>query len=156
MKNKRKRNKFEIWARWVSKASGSTTAFCAAFVVVILWAVTGPLFEYSVTWQLIINTGTTIVTFLMVFIIQKAQNKDSLAIQLKLNELVASSEYASNRLVDVEELTEDEMRIIHKYYSHLNELSKKEESLQRSHSIDEAKDQHEFKDAQKKRKKERK
>lgn len=124
----------------VSKAAGSTMAFSMAFILVFGWGVLGPIFDYSAGWQLFINTTTTIVTFLMVFLIQKAQNKDSLAIQLKLNELVASHEYASNRLVDIEELTEEEMKVIQKYYSRLSRLSKKEESLLRSHSIDEADD----------------
>ena len=106
----------------------------------IIWGVTGPLFHYSETWQLVINTGTTIITFLMVFLIQKSQNKDSLAIQLKLNELVAAHEFASNRLVNVENMTEEELLVIQKYYAKLSEFSKQEESLQQSHSIDEAKD----------------
>ena len=94
---------------------------------------------------MIINTGTTIITFLMVFLIQKAQNKDSLAIQLKLNELVAAHEFASNRLVNVENMTEDELRVIHKYYSKLSDFTKKEETMQQSHSIDEAHEHHDFK-----------
>ena len=94
---------------------------------------------------MVINTGTTIITFLMVFLIQKSQNKDSLAVQLKLNELVAAHEFASNRLVDVECMTEDELKVIKKYYRHLSEATKKEENLQQSHSIDEAQQQHEFK-----------
>ncbi|MBD3583846.1 low affinity iron permease family protein [Flavobacterium selenitireducens] len=139
-------NKFERMAMGVSKAAGSTTAFTMAFVMIIGWGVLGPIFDFSAGWQLFINTTTTIVTFLMVFLIQKAQNKDSLAIQLKLNELVASHEYASNRLVDIEELTEEEMKIIQKYYSRLSKLSQTEESLLRSHSIDEADDQQLFKE----------
>jgi low affinity Fe/Cu permease len=137
---------FDVFATKVSKAAGSTFAFSGAFFIVVAWAVSGPFFDYSETWQLVINTGTTIITFLMVFIIQKAQNKDSLAIQLKLNELVASHEYASNRLVDIEGMTEEEMLVIQKYYTYLSKLSKSEESLQSSHSIDEARDQHEFKE----------
>ncbi len=87
---------------------------------------------------MVINTGTTIITFLMVFLIQKSQNKDSLAIQLKLNELIAAHEFASNRLVNVENMTEEEMKVIQKYYLKLSHLTKSEESLQISHSIDEA------------------
>src|SRR5258706_16046210 len=94
---------------------------------------------------MVINTGTTIITFLMVFLIQKAQNKDSLAIQLKLNELVAAHEFASNRLVDVEHMTEEELRVIQKYYSKLKSSTQKEESLQQSHSIEEAGHMHELK-----------
>ncbi len=136
---------FEKFAAAVTRATGTTPAFLLALAVVMIWAATGPLFHYSETWQLVINTSTTIVTFLMVFLIQKSQNKDSLAIQLKLNELVAAHEFASNRLVDVENMTEEEMRVIQKYYSRLSELTKKEESLQQSHSIDEASQLHEGK-----------
>jgi low affinity Fe/Cu permease len=129
---------FERFASWTTKLTGSTAAFIVAFLTVIVWAVFGPVFHYSENWQLVINTGTTIITFLMVFLIQKAQNKDSLAIQLKLNELVAAHAFASNRLVNVENLSEDELKIIQKYYSTLANLTKKDETLQKSHSIDEA------------------
>ena len=141
----KKRSFFQTFASKVTKAAGSTGAFITALALVIVWLVSGPFFNYSETWQLVINTGTTIITFLMVFLIQKAQNKDSLAIQLKLNELVASHELASNRLVSVEDLTEEELKVIQKYYNKLSEFSKKEESLQESHSIDEAEDVHDFK-----------
>ena len=133
---------FENFASRVTKATGSTPAFLSAFSIIAIWALTGPFFDYSETWQLVINTGTTIITFLMVFLIQKSQNKDALAIQLKLNELVASHKFASNRLVDVENLSEAEMKILQKYYIALSELTQKESSLQQSHSIDEAKDAH--------------
>ena len=135
----------ERFAIAVSKATGSTTAFILALALVLIWAATGPLFHYSENWQLIINTGTTIITFLMVFLIQKAQNKDSLAIQLKLNELVAAHEFASNRLVNVENMSEDEMKVIQKYYSTLSQMTKREKSLRQSHSIDEAKEADEIK-----------
>ena len=137
---------FEKFATHVSKAAGSTTAFISAFLIVVVWAASGPIFNYSETWQLVINTGTTIITFLMVFLIQKAQNKDSLAIQLKLNELVASNEYSSNTLVDIESMTEEEMIIVQKYYHRLSELAKKDESIRTSHSIAEADELHERKD----------
>jgi low affinity Fe/Cu permease len=140
-----KKYSFEAFASSVTKATGSTSAFIIAFLLVLIWGTTGPLFHYSDAWQMIINTGTTIITFLMVFLIQKAQNKDSLAIQLKLNELVAAHEFASNRLVNVENMTEDELRVIHKYYSKLSEFTKKEETMQQSHSIDEAHELHDFK-----------
>jgi len=133
-----KLNWSERFANRVSKITGSTAAFIFALIIVIAWAATGPVFHYSETWQLVINTGTTIITFLMVFLIQKAQNKDSLAIQLKLDELVAAHEFASNRLVDIENIPEEELRIIQKYYSKLSVLTKKDESLQKSHSIEEA------------------
>lgn len=138
-------NTFDKFASHICKLTGSTPAFLIAFLIVIIWALSGPFFDFSETWQLFINTGTTIITFLMVFLIQKAQNKDSLAIQLKLNELVASNEFSSNRLVDIESMTEDEMIIIQKYYHRLSELSKNEESLQTSHSIDEAHNLHTLK-----------
>jgi low affinity Fe/Cu permease len=136
---------FETFATTVTKAAGSTPAFIIAFIMVLIWGATGPVFHYSETWQMVINTGTTIITFLMVFLIQKAQNKDSLAIQLKLNELVAAHELASNRLVNVENMTEDELRVIHKYYSKLSDFTKKEETMQQSHSIDEAHELHDIK-----------
>ncbi|MBW1658829.1 low affinity iron permease family protein [Flavobacterium quisquiliarum] len=144
MKSKSQHNNsaFEKFATKVSKAAGSTTAFISAFIIVVAWAVSGPIFDYSETWQLVINTGTTIITFLMVFLIQKAQNKDSLAIQLKLNELVASNELSSNSLVDIESMTEEEMIIIQKYYHRLSELAKKDESIKTSHSIAEAHELH--------------
>ena len=138
-------NFFEKFALKVTKGAGSTPAFMVALGFVLCWLLTGPLFNYSADWQMIINTGTTIITFLMVFLIQKSQNKESLAVQLKLNELVAAHEFASNRLVDVENMTEEELRVIQKYYSKLKDFAKKDQTLQQSHSIDEAHEQHEFK-----------
>ena len=129
---------FEKFAIKASKLMGGTSAFIIAFILVLGWAATGPIFHYSDSWQMVINTGTTIITFLMVFLIQKAQNKDSLAIQLKLNELVAAHEFASNRLVNVENMSEEEMMVIQKFYLRLSQTSKEEESLRQSRSIDEA------------------
>ena len=142
---KAKLNFFESFSLSVTRLAGSTPAFILALLLIIIWAITGPFFKFSETWQLVINTGTTIITFLMVFLIQKSQNKDSLAIQLKLNELVAAHEFASNRLVDVENMTEDELRIIQKYYSKLSLFTQQEENLLQSHSIDEAHEQHHLK-----------
>ncbi len=105
----------------------------------------GPVFHYSENWQLVINTGTTIITFLMVFLIQKSQNKESIAVQLKLNELVAAHEFASNRLVDVEDMSEDELKVIQKYYARLKDKTKQEQTLRVSHSIDEAEEKGELK-----------
>ncbi|MHA4810831.1 low affinity iron permease family protein [Flavitalea flava] len=136
---KKKNSYFENFASAVTKVTGSTPAFIIACLMVLVWGLTGPVFHYSETWQLVINTGTTIITFLMVFLIQKTQNKDSLAIQLKLNELVAAHEFASNRLVNVENMTEDELKVIQKYYANLSNITREEESLQQSHSIDESK-----------------
>ncbi len=144
-KRKSKAGYFERFASTVTKATGSTPAFIIALGMVVGWAVCGPLFHYSQNWQMVINTGTTIITFLMVFLIQKEQNKDSLAIQLKLNELVAAHEFASNRLVNVEDMTEEELKVIQKYYSKLSDFAKKEGSLQQSHSIDEAHENHDLK-----------
>lgn len=142
---KTKANFFEAFSNTVTRATGSTAAFIVAFALILVWGISGPFFHYSESWQLVINTGTTIITFLMVFLIQKSQNKDSLAIQLKLNELVAAHEFASNRLVNVENMTEEELKVIQKYYTRLSEFTKKEESLQQSHSIDEAHEKHEIK-----------
>jgi low affinity Fe/Cu permease len=141
-KNGKKVSFFEKFSTKATAFAGSTYGFFGALALVVLWAASGPVFHYSETWQLVINTGTTIITFLMVFLIQKSQNKESLAIQLKLNELVASHEFASNRLVNVENITEDELNVIKKYYSSLSDLTKDEETLQQSHSIDEAKGNH--------------
>lgn len=136
---------FERMSSAVTRWTGSTSAFMIALATVAVWGLTGPLFHYSDTWQLVINTSTTIVTFLMVFLIQRAQNKDSLAVQLKLNELVAAIEGASNRLIDVEDLDEKELRALHVYYGRLVDMSKKEANLTLSHSIEEAEARHSFK-----------
>src|SRR5882762_7025851 len=104
---------FHRFSAKVSLATGSAYAFVVALAIIIIWAVTGPIFAFSDTWQLIINTGTTIVTFLMVFLIQRSQNKDSQAIHLKLNELVAAIKGASNRLINIEGMTEDEIKTLH-------------------------------------------
>src|SRR6201990_2158850 len=138
----RKKNFFEKFANWATNATGSSTAFILASATIVIWAVTGPLFKYSETWQLVINTGTTIVTFLMVFLIQKAQNKDSKAIHLKLNELLASHEGTSNRMVDIEDLTETELDKLRKFYVELSCLAEKEEDITRTHSIDAATENH--------------
>src|SRR3954468_18197882 len=133
------------FARWAAVWTGSSWAFVLSVIVIAVWAATGPYFEYSDTWQLVINTGTTIVTFLMVFLIQRSQNKDALAIQLKLNELVAAVQGASNRLINVEDLSEDEVLALHQYYQKLSELTKRERNLTRSHSIEEAQSRHQWK-----------
>jgi len=135
----------ERFSRRATEATGTSTAFILALLVIIIWLITGPLFHYSDTWQLVINTGTTIVTFLMVFLIQRSQNKDALAIHLKLNEIVAALEGASNRLVDVEDLTEDEIKTLHKHYQRLVEMAKKDLELTQSHSVEEADARHQLK-----------
>lgn len=133
---------FENLARAVTRFTGSTPAFTIAVGIILLWAVTGPLFHYSDTWQLVINTGTTIVTFLMVFLIQRSQNNDSRAVHLKLNEIVSALEGASSRLVNVEDMSEDDLKVLHHYYERIAELAKKDSSLKESHSIEEATDRH--------------
>ena len=142
---KHRDNVFERFSHAVTQATGSTPAFMVAFGVILFWAATGPFFDYSDTWQLVINTGTTIVTFLMVFLIQRTQNKDAKAVALKLNEIVAAIEGASNRLIDVEELTEEELDVLHEHYRKLVVMAKKDASLRVSHSIEEAEARHETK-----------
>ena len=122
--------------------TGSTPAFVLALAVVLAWAVSGPYFAFSETWQLVINTGTTIVTFLMVFLIQRAQNKDALALQLKLNELVAATLGASNRLIAVENLSEHELHVLHTFYGQLAEMARADQDLAQSHSVEEARNRH--------------
>ncbi|MEK6301128.1 MAG: low affinity iron permease family protein [Acidobacteriota bacterium] len=128
-----------------TKATGTSAAFVIALAVLIVWGISGPLFGFSDTWQLVINTGTTIVTFLMVFLIQRTQNKDALAIHLKLNEIVAAVEGASNRLIDVEDLTEAEIELLHKHYQKLVALAKHDSKLTETHSIEEAETRHQIK-----------
>jgi low affinity Fe/Cu permease len=130
--------RFERFAHGVSRFAGSTGAFIAAVGIVLVWGLSGPLFHYSNTWQLVINTGTTIVTFLMVFLIQRTQNKEALAVQLKLNEVVAALQGASNRLVNVEDLDEGELQVLHDHYRSLAELAEREGDIRQSHSLDEA------------------
>jgi len=142
------KNIFEHLARIVSKFSGSTTAFIVALSTIIIWLITGPFFHFSDTWQLVINTGTTIITFLMVFLIQRSQNKDSHAIHLKLNELVASLRGPSNRLINIEGLSETELEILSQYYHRLSEMAKQETDLSASHSIEEAEELHRYKKEQ--------
>jgi low affinity Fe/Cu permease len=134
--------RFESLSEAVTRWTGSTGAFGAAAAVIVVWAALGPLFRFSDTWQLVINTGTTIVTFLMVFLIQRSQNKDAVAVHLKLNELVAAMEGASNRLIDVETLTERELTVLRKHYHELAKLARDETDLTKSHSIEEARSRH--------------
>ena len=144
----------ENFSHKVTQASGTSSAFIIALLVVIIWLITGPIFKFSDTWQLVINTGTTIVTFLMVFLIQRTQNKDALAIHIKLNEIVAALEGASNRLIDVEDLNEDEIKTLHKHYQRLVEMAKKDIKLTQSHSVEEADARHNFKHSKHKHDKE--
>ena len=115
---------FTDFAKAVSRATGRSSAFGMAGGVVLIWIVTGPFFHFSDTWQLVINTGTTIVTFLMVFLIQNTQNRDSEALQIKLDELIRAHEGAHNALLDLEELEENELDLIRVHYSELAKKSR--------------------------------
>jgi low affinity Fe/Cu permease len=143
---RKKRNKvsesLERFSYQATRATGTSLAFVIAATVIVIWAISGPFFNYSDTWQLVINTGTTVVTFLMVFLIQRAQNKDALAIHLKLNEIVAAMEGASNRLIDVEDLSEPEIVALRAYYRRLIDLAKEDDILTATHSIEEAASRH--------------
>lgn len=130
---------------WATAWTGSSAAFGLAVGTILVWAATGPLFRFSDTWQLVINTGTTIVTFLMVFLIQRAQNKDSRAIHLKLNEIVAALPWCSNRLISAEDLTEGEVKILCQHFRKLVELARQDEDFRASHSIEEAEVEHQRK-----------
>jgi len=142
---------FNNIAQWITRKAGSPAVSLGAFLLILLWAITGPFFGFSDTSQLVINTGTTVITFLMVFIIQQSQNKDTTAIQLKLNELIACNEKASNRLVDIEDLTEDEILVLKEFYIRLSQKAGKEMNLHSSHSLDEADDNHNLISRRKKR-----
>jgi low affinity Fe/Cu permease len=133
---------FDRFSSTVTRAAGSSYAFLIALSIVAIWALTGPIFKYSDSWQLVINTGTTIITFLMVFVIQQSQNKDTLAIQLKLNELIASDSAANNRLVDIEDLSPQELSVLKKFYVKLAELAETDDDVHASHSLDEAEGRH--------------
>ncbi len=136
---------FDRMAQLVTRTAGSPYAFVIALLLILVWALTGPLFNFSDTWQLVINTSTTIVTFLMVFVIQQTQNKDTIALHLKLNELIACNESASNRLIDIEDLTEQELQVVKNFYVKLAKLAEKEGDLYGTHSLDDAGKNHERK-----------
>jgi low affinity Fe/Cu permease len=109
----------ELFAHKATEWTGHSSAFLLAVLVIVVWGLSGPYFGYSDTWQLVINTGTTIVTFLMVFLIQRTQNKDAKAIHLKLNEILRAMHEASNHLIDAEDLTEEEIEALHRHYHDL-------------------------------------
>jgi low affinity Fe/Cu permease len=133
---------FERMSVAITRFAGSTTAFLAALGLVLAWAISGPVFGFSPTWQLVINTGTTIVTFLMVFLIQRSQNKEAQALHLKLNELLAATRGASSRLLNLEDHSEEELRVLHRHYRELARLAREEGSITDSHSIEEAEARH--------------
>lgn len=129
----------------VSEWAGSTAAFAMAAGLILAWLVSGPIFRFSNTWQLVINTTTTIVTFLMVFLIQRSQNKESRVTSLKLNELIAALQGASARLIDVDSLSETELEVLRRHYEELVKVESREGSLLESHSIEEAHDRYDAK-----------
>lgn len=128
--------RFDRFASSVTRWAGSPAAFCAALLVVVVWGAVGPAFHYSENWQLVINTGTTIVTFLMVFLIQQSQNKDSVAVHLKLNELLAANRNASNRMIGIEELDEQDLHEVAAFYQRLAARAKAAGARKEAHSID--------------------
>lgn len=124
---------FTNFAKWTSKASGKPATFIGAVGIIILWAVTGPLFGFSDTWQLVVNTGTTIITFLMVFLIQNTQNRDSEALQVKLDELIRVMGDAHNELMDLEELEQEELDEIRDRYEELARRAREREDERAEH-----------------------
>ena len=130
--------RFEKFSHLVTLWTGSSWAFVVAVTIIIVWALTGPIFHYSDAWQLVINTGTTIVTFLMVFLIQRFQNKESLAVQIKLNELLAALEGASNELINVEDMSEEQIENLHHSFAELSHHLEKVAGDRSAHSIAEA------------------
>lgn len=129
---------FEKVSNTITLYSGSTPVFIIAVGLIVVWGITGPIFHFSNTWLLIVNTGTSIITFLMVFLIQKSQNKESIAVQLKLNELIAANNSASNRLLNIQDLSEGELNILYEHYRTLVELTQKAKSNTKSHSVEDA------------------
>jgi len=129
---------FEKVSNTITLYSGSSPVFIVAVGLILLWGITGPVFHFSNTWLLIVNTGTSIITFLMVFLIQKSQNKESIAVQLKLNELIAANNSASNRLLNIQDLSEGELNILYEHYRTLVELTQKAKSNTKSHSVEDA------------------
>jgi low affinity Fe/Cu permease len=129
---------FDRFAGVVTRLAGTPWAFTVAVLSIVIWAATGPLFHFSASWQMVVNTGTTIVTFLMVFLIQQSQNKDSLAVHIKLNELLAANELASNRVVAVEDLDEADLETLRAFYCEIAKLAEKQGGVKCSHSLDDA------------------
>lgn len=137
-KKSKKSSFFDALSNRITRVAGSPAASIVSILIIVVWAVSGPIFHFSDTWQLVINTGTTIITFLMVFIIQQTQNKDTTALHLKLNELIACNEHASNRLIDIEDLTDQELQTLKKFYIKLATLAENERDLYTTHSLDDA------------------
>jgi low affinity Fe/Cu permease len=129
---------FNSFSTAVTKATGTPAAFLIAMFAIVVWAFSGPVFHFSDTWQLVINTATTIVTFLMVFVIQQSQNKDTMALHIKLNELISANKDASNRVVNIEDLTEQELLVLKKFYIRVSDLAEKDKEPYTTHSMDSA------------------
>lgn len=120
-------SRFTRFAKWIARLTGRPVTFVSAVTIIIVWAITGPLFSFSDTWQLVINTGTTIVTFLMVFLIQNTQNRDTEALQLKLDELIRVTKGAKNTLLDLEELDEEQLEELRLHYERMAKTARREE-----------------------------
>lgn len=117
-------NAFSRISKWTCRAAGHPATFAAAILIILLWAITGPIFHYSDTWQLFINTGTTIVTFLMVFLIQNTQNRDGTAMQLKLDELIRALQGAHNELANMEDMSDEDLQKMKAHYARLAERAR--------------------------------
>jgi low affinity Fe/Cu permease len=117
---------FKVFAKWAAWATGHPLAFVTAFTVIVVWAISGPMFAFSDTWQLVINTGTTIITFLMVFLIQNTQNRDTAAIHIKLDELIRALNGAHNALLDLEEMEDSDLERMRKDYESLAKTARDE------------------------------
>jgi low affinity Fe/Cu permease len=126
MRPTKPKSRFTRFAKWTAHATGRPAAFIIAGSVIAVWAVTGPIFDYSDTWQLVINTGTTVVTFLMVFLIQCTQNRDSEATQVKLDEIIRAIGKAKNELLDLEELEEEDLDKIKETYEEMARVARQE------------------------------
>ena len=126
MRRPKSRSKFTRFAKWTSWATGRPVTFTLAVLVILIWAITGPLFGFSDTWQLVINTGTTIITFLMVFLIQNTQNRDSESIQIKLDELIRAVKGAHNALLNLEELEDEQLDHIRQNYQRIAEHARED------------------------------
>jgi len=124
---------FARFAKKTSSYAGRPATFVVAFLIIVIWAVSGPLFGFSDTWQLVINTSTTIITFLMVFLIQNSQNRDSEALQIKLDELIRVQKQANNSLLNLEDLSEEELDRIRKEYTDLAEAERKDDKPEIQH-----------------------
>jgi len=129
---------FEKVSNTITTYSGSSSVFIVAICLIVTWGITGPILHFSNTWLLIVNTGTSIITFLMVFLIQKSQNKESIAVQLKLNELIAANNQASNRLLNIQDLSESQLNTLYEHYRTLVDLTQKAKSNTKSHSVEDA------------------